>query len=210
MLITFEGLDFSGKTTQADLLVHRLEENGRTIIFVREPGGTNISERIRSILLDRDHTAMDQITELLLFSASRAQLVSEVVLPALKRGKVVIFDRFYDSTVAYQGWGRRLNMDAVKSINVVATFGLVPDVTFLLDLSLENVRIRMRRAGAGGDRLERSGQQFYERVREGYLEAASAEPSRFVVLDGSLPIQRIHDQVWKVMAERTPSIQQQR
>lgn len=210
MLITFEGLDFSGKTTQADLLVHRLEENGRTIIFVREPGGTNISERIRSILLDRDHTAMDQITELLLFSASRAQLVSEVVLPALKRGKVVIFDRFYDSTVAYQGWGRRLNMDAVKSINVVATFGLVPDVTFLLDLSLENVRIRMRRAGAGGDRLERSGQQFYERVREGYLEAARTEPARFVVLDGSLPAQQIHDYIWKVMAERTPTIQQQR
>ena len=210
MFITFEGLDFSGKTTQAKLLLQRLEQEGRAVVFLREPGGTKISERIRSILLTRDHVAMDQVTELLLFSASRAQLVSEVILPALKEGKVVICDRFSDSTVAYQGWGRGLNMDAVKSVNSVATFGLIADLTFLLDLHPDQMWDRIKRAGAGRDRLERSGQKFYDRVREGYLEAASVEPARFVVLDGSLSIQRIHDQVWKVIAQRAPSIQQQR
>lgn len=207
MFITFEGLDFSGKTTQANLLVQRLEHQGHAVMLLREPGGTKISERIRSILLDRDHEAMEQITELLLFSASRAQLVSEVILPAIKKGKVVICDRFADSTVAYQGWGRGLNLDAVKSINRVATFGLVPDLTFLLDLPLEAIWTRMTQAGAGIDRLERSGRKFYERVREGYLQAASAEPSRFVLLDGSLAVQQIHDEVWKLVADRAPSIQ---
>ena len=209
MLITFEGLDFSGKSTQANLLVQRLEQKGYAVVFLREPGGTKISERIRSILLDRDHAAMDQITELLLFSASRAQLVSEVILPTLKKGGVVICDRFADSTVAYQSWGRGLNRDAVKSINAVATFGLVPDLTFLLDLTLEDMWNRMKQAGVGRDRLERSGQKFYERVREGYLDAARTEPARFVVLDGSLPVEQIHEQVCKVIVERTPSIQQQ-
>lgn len=207
MFITFEGLDFSGKTTQANLLVQRLEHQGHVVMLLREPGGTKISERIRSILLDRDHEAMEQITELLLFSASRAQLVSEVILPAIKKGKVVICDRFADSTVAYQGWGRGLNLDAVKSINRVATFGLVPDLTFLLDLPLEAIWTRMTQAGAGIDRLERSGRKFYERVREGYLQLASAEPSRFVLLDGSLAVQQIHDEVWKLVADRAPSIQ---
>ena len=209
MFITFEGLDFSGKTTQATLLDQRLEQNGHNVVFLREPGGTNISERIRSILLDRNHASMDQATELLLFSASRAQLVSEVILPALKKGKVVICDRFSDSTVAYQGWGRGLNIDAVKSINKVATFGLLPDLTFLIDLSLEDVWTRMKHVGAAKDRLERSGQEFYERVRDGYLDAANVEPRRFVVLDGSRSVEQIHEQVWKVTADRTTSTQQQ-
>ncbi len=209
MFITFEGLDFSGKTTQATLLVQRLEQNGHNVVFLREPGGTNISERIRSILLDQNHASMDQVTELLLFSASRAQLVSEVILPALKKGEVVICDRFSDSTVAYQGWGRGLNIDALKSINKVATYGLLPDLTFLIDLRLEDVWTRMKHVGAAKDRLERSGQKFYERVRDGYLDAANVEPGRFVVLDGLRSVEQIHEQVWKVTVDRTTSTQQQ-
>ena len=210
MFITFEGLDFSGKTTQANLLVHRLEQNGRSVLFLREPGGTKISEQIRLILLNRDHTTMDQVTELLLFSASRSQLVSEVILPALKEGKVVVCDRFADSTVAYQGWGRGLNLEAVKTINAVATFGLVPDLTFFLDLPLKELRNRAREGGEERDRLERSGEEFYDRVRRGYLASVELERKRFVVVDGSLPVQQIHERVWKVATERIPIIHHQK
>lgn len=210
MFITFEGLDFSGKTTQANLLVHRLEQNGRSVLFLREPGGTKISEQIRVILLNRDHTTMDQVTELLLFSASRSQLVSEVILPALKEGKVVVCDRFADSTVAYQGWGRGLNLEAVKTINAVATFGLVPDLTFFLDLPLKELRNRAREGGQERDRLERSGEEFYDRVRSGYLASVESERKRFVVVDGSLPVQQIHERVWKVARERLPIIHHQK
>jgi dTMP kinase len=216
MLITFEGLDCSGKTTQAKLLVEHLEKiqkadgdvapehipPGRRVLFLREPGGTDLSERIRTILLDTKHSNMSHITELFLFSAARAQLVSDVIKPALERGDVVVCDRFYDSTTAYQGWGRGIDHEGVKRLNRIATSGVTPDLTFYLDIDSGEVERRKVCAGLIEDRMESSGKAFYDRVREGYLEIARTETRRFVVLNGIEPIDVLKEKIWTVVSQR--------
>ncbi len=157
MFITFEGLDFSGKSTQATILVEKLKRTHAVVHLLREPGGTGISERIRDILLDKKNLEMNDSAELLLFSAARAQLVKEVIVPALGREEIVLCDRYHDSTTAYQGYGRDLPLDAVKSINNLATGGLDPDLTFFIDIPVDEIERRKKKAGIMFDRMESSG-----------------------------------------------------
>jgi dTMP kinase len=198
MLITFEGLDYSGKSTQIKLLADRLTSEKQHVLVLREPGGTPIGERIRAILLDQQSSAMTPVGEFLLFSASRTQLVETVIKPALQAGTIVICDRFYDSSTAYQGWGRGIPIDAIKAINRIATDGLVPDVTFFIDIPLDEVERRIRERKEGKDRMESSGRAFYERVQRGYLELATME-ERFRVIDGTYSIEKIHTLVWNTV-----------
>lgn len=202
MFITFEGLDFSGKSTQATILVEKLKRSHAVVHFLREPGGTKISERIRNLLLDKKNLEMGDATELLLFSAARAQLVNEVIVPALQRGEIVVCDRYYDSTTAYQGYGRGIDREAVKSINRLATGGTVPDVTFVVDIPVEEIERRKQKAGMSFDRMESAGRAFYERVREGYRELACTEATRFVVLDGTRSVEEIARDVWNIVEQK--------
>ena len=204
MFISFEGLDGSGKTTQATLLAEKLRNQNYIVEFFREPGGTEISERIREILLDKKNLGMSQITELFLFSAARAQLVSQVIKPALLDLKIVICDRYVDSTTAYQGFGRGLRIGAVKTINAVATFGLLPEMTFLIDVPIDEIIERRHRSGMAIDRMESGGREFYEKVRQGYLELAKEEPKRVLLIDGSLPVDVVQNEIWKSLAARLP------
>lgn len=196
MFISFEGIDGSGKTTQAKLLAERLQQMERSVLFLREPGGTEISEQIRAILLNKKNLKMTQIAELLLFSASRAQLVTEVIAPALAKGTVVITDRFADSTTAYQGFGRGLHLGGVASINSIATSGTLPRKTFFIDIPVQEMYSRRKASGQEIDRMEMSNTEFYERVREGYLTLAKQEPGRIVTIDGRQPIDAIHTIIW--------------
>jgi dTMP kinase len=202
MLISFEGLDFSGKTTQIKLLVDRLNATGKDTVLVREPGGTPISEKIRSILLDNKNKEMTQIAELFLFSAARNQLVNQVILPSMKDGKIVICDRFYDSTTAYQGYGRGINIEAITKINEIATLGTKPDITFFIDIPIDEITKRCLSANASIDRMESSGEKFYEKVRNGYLEIAKQEPERFFVIDGLQDVDSIHETIWKIISKK--------
>ena len=184
MLITFEGIDGSGKSTQARRLADALRQRGETVRPVREPGGVETAERIRALLLDPALAIADR-AELLLFSAARAQLVDEVVRPAIAAGEVVLADRFYDSTTAYQGGGRGLADEAwLDRFHEWVTGGLVPDRTYLIDVPLAVAA--SRREGQAADRMEASGDAFYTRVRMAYLALAARHPERIVVLDGTL------------------------
>ncbi|MFY8216132.1 MAG: dTMP kinase [Chthoniobacterales bacterium] len=191
VFITFEGSEGCGKTTQIDLLRGSLEAAGRRVLLTREPGGTLIGEKVRHLLQhDADGEGMFPATELLLFAASRAQLVREVILPALAEGTVVISDRFMDSTTVYQGVAREIAADSVAMINHFAVGSCVPDLTFVLDLDSEAAlgRIQARsNAGEALDRIERESSDFFERVREGYLDLTAREPTRTRLLDASLP-----------------------
>ena len=202
MFITFEGIDCSGKTTQAKLLVDRLKQVGKEVVFLREPGGTKISEKIRELLLDKRHLEMNQKAELFLFSAARTQLVSEVILPALGRNAIVICDRFHDSTTAYQGHGRGLRLPDVKAINMIATSGTIPDLTMLVDIEVDEIARRRRIAGLAEDRMESGGRTFFEHVRQGYLTIAQEEPKRFITINGMRPIQEIHEEIWNAVQQR--------
>jgi len=194
--VSFEGIDFCGKTTQIQLLVERLKSCHVAVEVVREPGGTEISEKIRSILLDKSHRHMTAQAEILLYSAARSQLVFQRIRPLLDQGVHVIADRFFDSTTAYQGFGRGLDIAFVHQLNQFATGGLVPVKTFFIDISPEEAEKRRQRAGVGRDRLESGGLSFYRRVREGYLHIAAAEPDRVVVVPGERPIQHIARDIW--------------
>jgi dTMP kinase len=202
MFITFEGIDFSGKTTQAGLAVERLRSGGHQVLFVREPGGTGLSERIRSILLEKAHLAIDPVSELLLFNAARAQLVQEVIRPALSAGTIVVCDRFYDSTTAYQGYGRSLPLDAVKAVNAFASGGTAPDLTLFVDVDPEEIRRRKMKDGHTPDRMEQSGEEFYAKVVRGYREIARAEPSRVAVVSGDGTIEQTHGAIWAHIEQR--------
>jgi len=204
MFITFEGIDFCGKTTQAKLLIEKLQSMNHHVIFLREPGGTTISEKIREVLLDKKNLKMTQITELLLFSASRAQLVSEVIKPALQANKIVVCDRYHDSTTAYQGYGRGLNIGAVKTINRVATADVIPNKTFFIDITVKEMYERRSAKNHEADRMEMNDEAFYNRVRSGYHELVNSEPERFVVIDGKQTIETIHEEIWKIVEELLP------
>jgi dTMP kinase len=199
MLITFEGLDYSGKSTQVKLLSDRLTTEDRRVLVLREPGGTEIGERIRKMLLDKANEGMTEASELFLFSASRSQLVQEVVKPALEGGMDVLCDRYYDSTTAYQGFGRGIPLDMIHAINRYAIGGVIPDLTFFLDIPIREVEKRITSSKSNKDRMESSGIEFYERVRDGYLQIAKEEP-RYRVLQGMQPIDEIHELVWQQVA----------
>lgn len=202
MIISFEGLDFSGKTTQIKLLVDKLQRHKFSVVLVREPGGTVISEKIREILLDKKYSEMTEIAELLLFSAARTQLVSEVILPAVQSGKIVICDRFVDSTTAYQGYGRGIQLDAVQQINKLATLNTMPDITFFIDIPLAVITQRLIESNSSTDRMEAAGKAFFERARTGYLNIARNEPNRFIIIDGNRDIDVIHDEIWNIVQTR--------
>ena len=204
MFLTFEGIDGSGKSTQARLLQERLAAAGKAPLLLREPGGTDLSERVRTVLLDRS-LHIEPFAELLLFSAARAQLVAEQIRPALAAGRIVICDRFYDSTTAYQGSGRAVaDWDWIQEFNRHVTGGLVPDRTYLVDLDPTQAQARrVERQGAGNeDRMEATGLAFQQRVAAAYQQLAHAEPERFFVLDGTQSIESLHAQVWADVQQR--------
>ncbi|WP_337865850.1 dTMP kinase [Ignavibacterium sp.] len=192
MFITFEGIDFCGKSTQVELLKKYFEEKGKSVKIIREPGGTEISEKIRDILLDKKNNKMFMETELLLFSASRAQLVREKIIPYLEKGNVVISDRFHDSSTAYQGFGRGLPIDSVLSIHSLAIGNTIPALTFIIDIPIEvAIKRKAEKTHQELDRIEVSSNDFFEKVRNGYLTLAEKD-KRFKVIDGTQSIETIH------------------
>ena len=191
MFVTFEGLDGSGKTTQKRLLQERLEADGQDVLATREPGGTELGERIRDLVLHGGHVA--PWAEALLYAASRAQHVEEVITPALERGAFVLCDRYIDSSVAYQGVARGLGLERVLDLNLIAVDGLLPDRTFLLDVDPSLIGERLQREH---DRLESEDLAFHERARDGYRELAERFSERIVVLDGTRPADELAGEVY--------------
>ena len=204
-LITFEGSEGSGKSTQADRLAAHLQRRDIPYILTREPGGTPIGESIRELLQFAPHNStMTAETELLLFAASRSQLVREVIRPALKRGTCVIADRFFDSTTAYQGAVRKLDRQMIERLNTFAVGDCLPNITFVLDVDAATAESRMQRARRKADRMEQQAAEFYERVREGYREIAARDPGRIVLIDGSRDADEIENEIWETLSSRFP------
>lgn len=203
-LITFEGSEGSGKSTQVGRIATRFEDAGYEVVVTREPGGTAVGEEIRRILkYDTSGRNMSAETELLLFAASRAQLVREVIKPSLDAGKMVLCDRFMDSTTVYQGMGRGLQEGPVHSINNFAVGDIVPDVTVVIDIPAEVGFERIRhRVSDLPDRMEEENISFYNKVRQGYLMLAKALPERYIVVDGTESIERIEEKLWKQLRKR--------
>jgi dTMP kinase len=203
LFITLEGPEGSGKTTHARLLAGWLDDAGYDVLVTREPGGTRIGDVVRTLLLDPIYAGIRPETEFLLFSAARAQIVGEVIRPHLEKGGIVVCDRFADSSLAYQGYGRGLNPDAVRTITAFATGRLLPDLTFFLDLPvLEGLRRKQETDPAGWDRLEQEQLAFHERVREGYLALVKAEPDRWTVLDTSRPVAGVQEEIRSRVSHR--------
>ena len=201
LLITFEGIDGSGKSTQAQRLNERLQAAGQDTLLVREPGGTPLSERVRSLLLEPDLNVRPT-AELLLFSAARAQLVAERIRPALEAGRIVICDRFYDSTTAYQGAGRGVaEPEWLQDFHRRVTDGLTPDRTYLVEVDPDTAAARRAEAAEAGDRMEAAGADFYNRVTRAYATLAEEHADRFVRLDGHQSIEALHEAVWADVAE---------
>ena len=199
-LITFEGIDGCGKSTQMRLLERYLAERGVTVVSTREPGGTELGKKIRSALLDGGKGSVEPLAELLLYAADRAHHVRRVIMPALKEGKVVLSDRFYDATTVYQGYARGFDLTLVNQLNDLATGGLKPDLTLLFDLDVETglkrTWERVDETGAAAarpDRLDQEPMDFHERVRKAYLEIAAREPQRFRVIPATGPVEEIFE-----------------
>lgn len=199
--ISFEGIEGTGKTTQARLLADRLSMCGYDVITTFEPGGTVIGSRIREILLLPEHGEMCAVTELLLYNADRAQHLAEKIVPAVNDGKIVITDRFSDATVAYQGYARGIDRELIMSLDRLATGGFRPDLTILFDLDVEAGLVRNRDANKT-DRLELEDAAFHRKVREGYLEIAKACPDRVRVVDAALPVAEVHTRLWEIVEEK--------
>ena len=201
--ITFEGGEGCGKSTQVKRLKEALEKEGVEVVLTREPGGTWLSEEIRHLIKDQDTDAPCDRSELLLFLAARAQLVKNVIRPALEAGKWVVSDRFSDSTLAYQGYGRGLPLDILKDCNDFACEGLKPDLTLLLDVAPETAQVRLRGRAAStntaADRIERAGDEFHARLRKGFAELARSEPWRILTIDANGSVDEVWEDVWKSM-----------
>ena len=199
MFITLEGPEGGGKTTQAQRLASWLRETGKDVLAVREPGGTQISDAIRRILLDSNSSNMDARAELLLFCASRAQLVSEKIRPHLAQGGIVVCDRFADSTLAYQGYARGLNLTFLRSLVNFATSGLTPDLTLLLDIDV-TAGLRRKAADEEWNRLDAEEVDFHARVRNGYHALAAAEPRRWAIINADRPLDIVADEIHHVVS----------
>ncbi len=212
MFITFEGIEGSGKSTQIRLLADFLKKGSRDSIVTREPGGTEIGTKIRSILLDSVNAKINSLTELLLYEADRAQHVVEIIRPSLEAGKIVLCDRFFDATVVYQGSARGFNLDFIDYLHETILKGLKPDLTFILDcpVAIGLKRAWKRIANSSGkakeDRFEKETAQFHEKIRQGYLRLARAEPGRFCIIDATQEPSVIHDNIVRIVNEKTLKI----
>lgn len=195
LFITFEGADGCGKTTQLNLLKDYFENKGCDVLVTREPGGKGLGEKVREILLNYDGEVSDRC-ESFLFLADRAQNIDVIVKPALEQGKIVLCDRHTDSTAAYQGYGRGLDLDEIHMLNNLATGNKKPDLTLVFDVDIET---SMKRVGSEKDRMENSGNEFFNRVRNGYLELAKQEPERIKVVDATKSIEEVHKNVIKII-----------
>ncbi len=192
--ITFEGIDGCGKSTQVKMLVEKLKQFNMDVITIREPGGNRISESIRDILLYRDTHELGERTEALLMTASRAQLTKEVILPALNNGTWVVADRYADSTLAYQGGGRQIDIESLEKLNQFATYDTVPDLTYYINILPDE---GIRRQNTKLDRIEQAGIDFQSRVRDQYLKLAEKYSNRIIIIDGQEDIDTIHNNIWK-------------
>ncbi|MDA0744906.1 MAG: dTMP kinase [bacterium] len=197
--ITFEGIDKSGKSTQAETLLARLRASGREVVFTREPGGTELGREIRHLVLNREE-APAPVTEMLLFAADRGEHVETLVRPALASGKIVICDRYIDSTIAYQGYGLNIDREKLQTIQEIATGGLQPDLTVLVDIDIETARARG--LGKDADRLEKASDAFFNRVRTGYLELCQKDPVRIMRVDGTQKVEELSNQIYKEIQNR--------
>lgn len=204
MFITFEGPEGSGKTCHMADLTEFLREEGYKIFATREPGGTPIGDQIRSMLFDFKHSDMHPRTEILLFQASRAQLVSQVIQPELEEGTIVLCDRYADSTLAYQGYGHQVDLESLKRVIHFATGGLKPDLTLLLDVDVE-VGLQRRSTGGDWNRLDAYEVEFHQRVRRGYLEMAEAEPERWVVINAGQALEDVQTEIRRVVLAKIQS-----
>lgn len=203
LFISFEGIDFCGKSEQSRRLCERLRQAGYdNVLFLREPGGVEIAEAIRKILLDTRHAGLNERTEILLYSAARAQITGEKILPALQAGKIIVADRYVDSTTVYQGHGRGLDLDFVRAVNHFATRGTLPHLTFLIDLPVEVAHGRQQRNGLTKDRLESEGVDFHQRVREAYFKIAADEPQRIIIINGNQSIAAVGDEIDKNLRQK--------
>lgn len=207
MFITFEGSDGTGKSSQIARLAEILQLAGYPVLLTREPGGTPIGEQIRSVLSDLGNTDMQKRTEILLFQASRSQLVEQVIRPHLDKGGIVLSDRYADSTLAYQGFGYQMDLAQIRSIVDFATGGLKPDLTLLFDMDVEE-GLRRRAKGGEWNRLDALEVAFYQRVRRGYLELAEAEPLRWIVINATPSFDEVADQVHQVVIHRLEALRQ--
>jgi len=194
--ISFEGIDGCGKTTQIKFLEEYLLKQGYNILVLREPGGTKVGEKVRDILLDKNNF-ISPVTEMLLYASSRAQLVEEKILPAIEEGKIVLLDRFVDSSYVYQGYARDLGIEKVKIVNEIATMGILPDVTIYIDITPEEAM--KRRGKREADRLERESWDFHKKVREGYIKLVKEFPKRFVFIDGMQELMKVHKDIIDVV-----------
>lgn len=201
MFITFEGPDGSGKTQQIQLLSAFLESKGYKVFFSREPGGTEIGDKIRTILMDMHNTSMHPRTETLLFCASRAQIVEQVIKPKLQEGFIVILDRYADSTMAYQGYGHGNDLKMIRELLTFATGGLKPDLTILLDLDPEVGLERRKQGGGEWNRLDAYQLELHKRVRAGYLEMASQEPERWRIVLADQPIEVVQSDIQRIILD---------
>ena len=200
ILISFEGIEGTGKTIQSRLLSEYLVKKGYTVVLTEEPGGTHIGLKIRDLLLSVEHKEMTPITELLLYNASRAQHIKEVILPALKGGSFVITDRFTDSTVAYQGYGRRIDLSLIDLMEKIVTEGLKPDITLVLDLDVQTGLMRNKGINKT-DRLELEDLEFHRRVRDGYLEIAAKDPGRIKLINASESKEQVHNKIVSIVED---------
>jgi dTMP kinase len=203
LLITFEGSEGCGKSTQIERLCARLQASGQEVLRLREPGGTAVGERIRDLLQHSEEAAaLTPEAELLLFAASRAQLVRERIRPALERGACVVLDRFLDSTTVYQGYARGLPMESVRAINRFAVQDILPHLTLLLDMDAQTARARIQASGRALDRIENQPADFFDAVRRGYLDLAAQQPQRIAVLDAAQTPDELEAQIWRLVEDR--------
>lgn len=197
LFITFEGSDGCGKSTQINLLTDYLKSLDKEVVLTREPGGKGLGEKIREILLNYDGEISCRC-ESFLFLADRAQNIDTVVIPAVNQGKIVLCDRHTDSTAAYQGYGRGLDLERINLLNNIAVNGIKPDLTFVFDIDVET---SMARVGMNKDRMERAGKDFFEKVRKGYLELAKQEPQRIRVIDARKSVAEVHEEIVKILSQ---------